>query len=253
MAMKRTGFLKTGEAYKSIQAFSGKSMQLDRKSGFIKMSKTHLAGWGEVDLSYLEAAADIYKISPDPTNYNFSANRIVVADIPNRNMDCFKHEDLLGFNAEHGKMTFQTFVGKPLYFEHNQVLTDARGIIVASRMRKDHDYWVVENIVGADRTKDATLAKQILNGKRPWFSMGCLAKAVSCSACVAEGRGKKFYTEKDMCSHLKAGQKGQIVKNDILVYENVHDNVFIEESSVADPAALIAGRSDLDLNQGYAS
>jgi hypothetical protein len=195
---------------------------------------------GEVDITWLEGAAAEYKISPNPYDYVFSINRIVVADLPNRNMDAFPKAELHRFNLTVGKPTWQTFMGKPLYFEHNQVPTDARGVIFKSYVQPEGPYHMIVNLVGADKKKDPDLANAIATNQRPFFSMGCTADYVRCSIC-----NKTASETREFCYHL-ANQLGQLL-NGRLVYENLLAITFIEQSSVAAPAYLGAGKGNLNL------
>lgn len=200
---------------------------------------------GEVDISWLEGAAAHYHITADPYDYVFSINRIVVADIPNRNSDAFMREELLSFHVTAAIPVWQTFRGKPLYFEHNQVPKDARGIIFKSFLTTEGPYLVVTNICGASKTKDRDLARAIENNTRPYFSMGCLADEVQCSYC-----GKIATETREFCDHL-TNHMGRPIGSR-LVYEKLRKVSYIEQSSVADPAALIAGKGNLELIDGKA-
>jgi hypothetical protein len=235
------GFIRIGSyGIKQLETFSG----LARIAGVNRHAAINTPV-GEVDITWLESAAAHYHISPDPYDYNFSINRIVVADIPNRNSDAFSRRELHRFHQTAGKPTWQTFVGKPLYYEHNQVPVDARGIILKSFITTEGPYHCVTNLVGADRKKDSNLAKAIKDGTRPYFSMGCFADSVM---CPIDG---KVYTEpSQFCPHLK-NMLGKTL-NGCLVYELLMNNTFIEESSVGDPAALIAGKGNMDLVDGKA-
>lgn len=200
---------------------------------------------GEIDVSWLESAAAFHDVSPDPYNYSFSINRIVVADIPNRNSDAFPKAEIHRWNANTGTQVWKTFEGKPLYFEHNQVPKDARGMIFKSFITVEGPYHIITNVAGACRRKDPDLARAILGNTRPFFSMGCVADHIRCSVCK-----KKFSEPKDFCKHVSENL-GTVI-NGVLVYEELLDVTFIEQSSVADPAALIAGKGNLDLQNGAA-
>lgn len=227
-------FFKTGSISKQERSFNSKEIFGIRRHAAIS---TPL---GEVDISWLEGAAAEYKISPNPHDYVYSINRIVVADLPNRNMDAFPKSEIHRFNLTVGKPVWQTFIGKPLYFEHNQVPTDARGVIFKSYIQPEGPYHMIVNLSGADKRKDPDLANAIASNKRPYFSMGCTADRVRCSFCK-----KTFSETREFCHHL-TGQLGQTINN-ILVYEDLLDITFIEQSSVAAPAYLGAGKGNLNL------
>lgn len=199
---------------------------------------------GQIDISWLEAASAYHRVSADPNDYIFSINRIVVADIPNRNMDAFPAAELNRYHTIAGREVYKTFEGKPLYYEHNQVPTDARGLIFKSFITPEGPYRIVTNVVGADRKKDPDLAKAIYTGVRPYFSMGCIAEQIQCPIC------SKLFTEpREFCGHIQ--KLGQIF-NGQLSYEILRQVTYIEESSVGDPAALMAGKENMDLDLGVA-
>jgi hypothetical protein len=75
--------------------------------------------------------------------------------------------------------------------------------------------------------------------------MGCTADNVTCSICK-----KKASDTREFCYHLSKNL-GMIV-GDKLCYEILGGITFIELSSVADPAALIAGNGTYSLQDGVA-
>jgi hypothetical protein len=231
-------FARTGSSYKQLETFmAARTAGLNRYAAL----STPI---GTIDITWLEAAAAYYKISPDPNTYVYSVNRIVVADVPNRNSDAFPTEELQRFHPIAGKEVYKTFEAKPLYYEHNQVPEDARGIIFKSFITTEGPYRVITNVVGADRRKDADLANAIATNKRPYFSMGCIADRIRCSWCL-----KTFAEPREFCTHMsKLGS----VLNDKLIYEILLDVCYVEESSVGDPAALIAGKENYVLESGKA-
>jgi hypothetical protein len=202
---------------------------------------------GVVDISWLEAAAGFHDLSPNPDDYVFSIQRAVVADIPNRNGDCFSRQELHRFNHSNASPVWGTFNRKPVYFEHNQVPKDARGLIFKSFVDVEGPYQFVTTLTGVDRRKDSSLAQAVKNNTRPYWSMGCIAEYVTCSIPSCR---RKATTSKEFCTHIQ-NQLGQVI-GDNLCYEILGEVGFIEISSVSDPAALIAGNGTFDMVDGMA-
>lgn len=220
------------------------SFSLSRTAGVARTGSLNTP-IGVVDISWLESAAAFHELSSNPDDYVFSIQRAVVADIPNRNGDCFSRQELHRFNHSNASPVWGTFNRKPVYFEHNQVPKDARGLIFKSFVEVEGPYHFVTTLTGVDRRKDASLAQAVKTNTRPYWSMGCIAEYVTCSVCR-----KKATTSKEFCSHIQ-NQLGQPV-GDTLCYEILGDVGFIELSSVADPAALIAGNGAYDMRDGMA-
>ena len=200
---------------------------------------------GEIDISWMEAAAAFHDVSPDPHDYVFSVERAVVADIPNRNSDVFTRAEIHRFNGNLSLPAWKTFERRPVYYEHNQVPKDARGLIFKSFVEVEGPYQVVTCVTGVCRKKDRNLAEAVRNKTRPYWSMGCLADSVECSIC-----GKTATEQNQFCKHL-SGMMGQVL-NGRLVYEILKNVTYIELSNVGDPAALIAGNGSFDIQNGKA-
>jgi hypothetical protein len=200
---------------------------------------------GVIDISWLEAAAAFHDVSPDPNDYVFSIQRAVVADIPNRNSDAFTKAELHRYNPNLSLPVWATFNRRPIYFEHNQVPKDARGMLFKSFVDVEGPYQLVTTLSGISKRKDADLAAAVKNNTRPYWSMGCVADTVTCSFCK-----KKAADTREFCTHI-AKQLGSLIGNQ-LVYEILGGVTYIELSNVSDPAALIAGNGILNIVNGIA-
>jgi len=181
-----------------------------------------------VDVSWLKAAAPVYKISDDIRDYIVPIVPIVTSDIPNRNLQAFNFTELSKFDWLKGQMVYQSFIGKMTSADHiNNNPVYAKGVIFDASLHyiPKYNIWKVILLCGYDRTKDPDLVKDILNKKRIGYSMGALVNLFKCSIC---GKDQE-------CKCLK----GNIVKGK-LVYQQCCDVNFIECSSVEDPADVTA-------------
>jgi len=204
----------------------------------------------ELDIGFLRDASDAYQISADPRDYVFVSLPIVTAGIPNRNMDCFRHQELTRFSPIHGRRVYQTFIGKPTHQNHkNQDPTKAKGIHFDASFRKYNvrpgqlgydaqtepmELWKVRILTGWDRTKDPELVRSILQRERTGYSMGALIDYAVCSLPWCQK-----VTTPTPCEHVAAG-KGRMVRG-YICYDNVYGVNFIETSVLdeepADPDA----------------
>jgi len=186
-----------------------------------------------IDVSWLANAAETYEVSADINDYVIVALPIVTPNIPNRNMDCFPFHEMAYFNPILGRLTYQTFVGKPTHIDHvNQDPKRAKGVhFDATLARWDHNkrYWKISVLTGWDRSKDPELVKMILSGERSGYSMGALVDHTRCSVCGTVS------SDQTKCQHFERVGKGGIFQGS-LVYDCCHGVNFIETSSVADPA-----------------
>ena len=188
-----------------------------------------------LDISWLEAAAETYNISGDPRDYVLVEVPLITLDCPNRNCQAFPFEEMSYFDPLHGKMVFQTFLGKPTHQDHdNKDPLKAKGVNfdVTLQYVQHYDIWKCVVLSGFDRTKDKWLADQIATGKRKYYSMGALVDLFLCSICG------NIDTQKKQCSDMKKG-KGSLV-NGAIVYQLCVGVNFIENSSVTDPADITA-------------
>ncbi len=130
-----------------------------------------------IDISWLPAAAETYRISADPEDYVLVDVPIVTVDIPNRNMQAFPFEEVAYFDPEFGKQIYKTFIGKPACANHdNADPLKAKGVHFDASMEYLPAYGIykIRVLTGFDRTKDPHLVKQIIDGKRTGYSMGAM-------------------------------------------------------------------------------
>lgn len=169
-----------------------------------RIASFFMDGGSNIDVeSALDAVADTYKISRDPSNYLFVPARANSADRPNENLDGWKRDELLRFDPMLGRRVYSTYVLKPHFVNHNAsqfqlsrgVLLDAHyndvnkfddvrknSLKDSTGIDRDNDEFV-EVLIAVDTTKDPALAEAYKNGSVYRFSMGCDVEATECSAC----------------------------------------------------------------------
>jgi len=201
------------------------------------LGKVNNCACGFLDISWLPLAANAYKVSPDIKDYVLVDVPIVIADYPNRNMDCFTYKELTSFRPIIGMPAFKTFYGKPAHQDHdNMDPTRAKGVIFDATLTPFRGMWHVKILKGFDRTKDGRLANLVQKKDRIGHSMGALVERTECSLPWC-----RFHSDgRITCDHINGGRgKGDVVKGH-LTYENMMDYYFVECSSVEDPAYPIA-------------
>ena len=154
-----------------------------------------------------------------------------------------------------GDYGFRTFVGRPVFIDHNNSDPQrARGVVVDSMLHIENpqrlasdSYWSkapenhnpetwIELLLEIDGKSFPKLAKALLAGKVNAVSMGCNVEYTLCSIC-----NHKAATVEDYCSHIK--KKGTTFKTgsiDKLAYEDCYNVNFFEISAVFDPADVTA-------------
>lgn len=195
-----------------------------------------------VDVSMLKAAAESYCISDDIRDYVIAEVPIVEGDVPNRNMHCFLTSRLVEFVPKFGCQAYKTFVGKPVFYEHqHDDNTKAKGIILDASMRQVNGRWFTMILKAFDRTKDRHLAESVLSGQRKGHSMSAWTANFDCAYC-AHRWDTSYHSA---CDHVKGAANvrasgrymglGDVI-NGNLVYAATHEFYFFESSSVGDPA-----------------
>ena len=160
------------------------------------------------------------------------------------------------FPAEEIKAGYRTFVGKPVFVNHNNDNhRRARGVIIDAALHRDTnpdgspDTWS-EVLMEVDAVRFPKLAKAILAGHIDRTSMGTDVAYSLCSFC-----GNKASTPLEYCHHIPK-MKGQRIyrttasgkKEGVLVSEICHGLKFFENSLLveepADPTAFFTGVED---------
>lgn len=235
--------IKYSNAVHSSRIFEGHKCETfrDGKGNLKVASSDIISPSNTLDISWLPAAAEKYRISSDIRDYVVTEVPIVTVDVPNRNLDCFPFQEVSSFNAKTGTFVYKSFIGKPTYKEHdNRDITKARGIHLDAQLQKSGSTNKIYVLLAWDRTKDKELVDEILAGRRTGYSMGAM---VSYTMCSYPGCGATSPNGRIACTHMNNGKgKGRVV-NGHLVYEICHDIEYFETSNVADPADHTAHHS----------
>lgn len=144
----------------------------------------------------------------------------------NQNFDSFPSSEL--------KKAAHTFVGKPVFVNHNNDdPTKTRGIIAASEYRENGDDKFIQLLLKIDAKAYPRLAKAISAGELDSVSMGTNIEFSKCSAC-----GNIAHEIEDFCNHVKYSKGRKIAVNGkkVLVHEVCAGLSFFEISLVFDPA-----------------
>ena len=189
----------------------------------------------QVDVeSWLPQASKIYNISKDLNDYVVTVAEIMTSDLPNRNGIAFPLQELTKFNPDTGQLGYQSWKGKPTFFEHkNDILADAKGVIFDSALLPAPEFagdiYKLLVLLGFDKKKDPALANDILSKRRNCYSMGAYANDYTCSICGAK-------VSKGGCSHVNVNYPQFKIIDGNLAFLNVQDIIGFETSSVATPA-----------------
>lgn len=185
-----------------------------------------------IDYSWLKGASETYHISPNIKDYILTEVPIVTVGIPNRNLHCFPFDEVTYFDPRFGNFVYKTFVGKGTFADHNnKIFTEAKGIHFDSSLRKvpGWNIWKIYVLLGYDRSKDSTLAREIEKGQRRTYSMGAWVSHFinSITGQLSNGNQPLKYP------------KGTVV-NGKLSYDNCSGVEYFETSSVKGPADVSA-------------
>ena len=176
-----------------------------------------------------------------------------------------------GWPSEELESAYRTFLGRPIFVDHNNENPDrTRGVIVSSVLHKEDEktsgldpYYAtapdnhkpptwIELLLEVDAKTYPKLADAIRNGDIDAVSMGANIDRSVCSVCANEA-----VTPSDYCSHIK--QKGVTFEIESATgekvrkkaYEDCHGINFFEISAVFDPAdttALISEKVGADMS-----
>jgi len=176
---------------------------------------------------------DDFNFKPEP-GYVYAVSRAISSRV-NANYD--------GWPVDQIKKSYKTFVGRPIYVEHNNSDPErARGVILDAVYREsklasgatDASVYCLMEVDGENFPK---LANAIMHGSLNAVSMGADVEGTQCSAC-----GKYASKPKDYCTHIPR-LKGRTVtvykagkRVESLVYESCIKPNFFELSFVFEPA-----------------
>ena len=215
-----------------------------------KQSSIHLASEGSFDtvstdsLSEMRALVEAYAEDPngavldgwEPREGTIITEVRAISARINQNFDAWPSEELR--EAHH------TFVGKPVFVNHNNHDPDrARGRVVASRYvdAGENDRYV-QVLQEVEASRFPLLAKELMEGGLDSVSMGAEAREVECSVC-----SNISTSPFDACEHIP--MKGASLRTangeETLVYEICRKISFFELSYVFDPADETAVASNV--------
>jgi len=174
-----------------------------------------------------------FNFTPEP-DYLYTVSRAISSRV-NANYD--------GWPVDQIKKSYKTFIGRPIYVEHNNSDPDrARGVILdavyketklASGITDASVYCLME----VDAKSFPKLASAIMDGDLNAVSMGADVEGTQCSAC-----GKYASKPAEYCTHIPR-LKGRTVtvykqgkRIESLVYESCIKPNFFELSFVFEPA-----------------
>lgn len=189
-------------------------------------------------IDWLPFAAEHYQISKNINDYVLLELHSVCASIPNRNLDSMGYNELTSWRSLHGRACYGTFIGKPAHKNHeNSDDTKALGCVFSATMVPFRGQWHVKILKGIDRTKAPRMARLVQQRLRVGHSMGCLVERTTCSLPWCQFGSSDGTTT---CQHIQGGAgKGQIIRSH-LVYENLNDFGYVEDSVVEDPANVMS-------------
>lgn len=209
------GIGKPQEAFKSVTKTTKGNMVVASVEGREK----------PVETKWIKSCAEEYHISDDISDYIIVPIPIVTVGIPNRNLQAFDLKDITKWNTDAGRITYQTFIGKPLFRDHkNDNPKEAKGVILDSVMKyiPRYDLWKIIILSAWCRTKDREVANHILKDPKSEYSMGALVNKFI-----------EYPTGKVVNPNAKGGHKrGYLTKDGDLVYELMTGGVNFFETSI---------------------
>ncbi|AQT28621.1 putative endolysin [Erwinia phage vB_EamM_Yoloswag] len=202
----------------------------------------------DIDINtWLRPASEVYNTSSDIRDYIIVPVPVNISELPNTNGDAFSKREWLRFNHDEGRLSYQTFKGKPTFIEHNNKdHTKAMGIIFDSHLsplrgfRGDHARLTL--LMGFDRTRCPERCDRILRGELNTYSKGTTYKAYQCSICGALVTPR----QRNFCEHTAFNKPAFLdPRSGKLTYRDCIGLRGFECSSVDDPAfACAASYSD---------
>ena len=186
----------------------------------------------------LNLYADKYRLSKNPSDYEFVVLKALYANDANDNGDAFTLEELKRFEPKYGVRVFQTFIGKPHFLEHKQD-SEAYGCVIDSHLEEPKDGPAyVELCLAVDCSKDPYYGILVRSGRLRKYSMGCTVEWTKCRVC-----GNEAHTEDQFCEHIAQGKMQEFeieaadgTKTKVLAAEECYGVCYDEISDVGDPA-----------------
>lgn len=189
--------------------------------------------------NWLPFASEIYNVSNNIKDYILVPVVFMYSDLPNKNGVSFPFKELTSFNSDVGRINYNTWKGKPTFYEHNNKdVTQAKGVILSTALRKLNGYkgdiWKVIGLLSFDRNRDAVLCNEILTGNLNSYSMGAFCNDYRCSITgnyLSQGKAEQY---------TKLGRPSFNIIDGHLAYLECIDMLGFECSCVNVPAYVMA-------------
>jgi len=193
-----------------------------------------------VSIAKKEKSKDIV-IEEKGDDFLYFVARAITADVPNGNYDMFPAEEI--------KASYQTFVGKGFYLDHNSDSIDkAFGTIIdAVYVDKDSKDVHVQCLMKINKKQFPDICQKVIDGVLNSVSMGAIAQESVCSICgnvahdkdqfckhISGNKGRKFRVEKDATGNIINAEVDDL--GDQVAFEINKGLVFTELSGVTVPA-----------------
>lgn len=209
----------------AIQKYT--TLQLNHDAGVFRASAD--------SFSKLAGKISDFEFTPEP-GFLYVTTRAISSRV-NANHDGWPPEEL--------RRAYMTFVGRPVYVDHNNWdLKRSRGVVIDAKLYENklasghEDVWV-ELLIEVDANAFPKLAKSILAGDVDAVSMGADVEYTVCSVC-----GNQAHDVLQYCAHIPQ-LKGRMIDTvdklsskriRKLCYEDCYGVSFFEISFVFDPA-----------------
>lgn len=205
-----------------------------------KFGAPSIALMGRETVANNSQAIELHNVTFD--DFNFTPEKGYVYAI-SRAISSRVNANYDGWPVDQIKKSYKTFIGRPIYVEHNNSETErSRGVILDAVYREtklasgiiDAGVYCLEEV---DAVTFPKLANAIMNGQLNAVSMGADVEGTQCSAC-----GKYASKPAEYCAHIPR-LKGRTVtvykqgkRIESLVYESCIKPNFFELSFVFEPA-----------------
>lgn len=134
---------------------------------------------------WLPRAAEYHGLSKNINDYVLVPVPAMVTDLPNTNGDSVSLKEFTAWNDDQGRMTYKTWIGRPMYVEHQHKPEWVRGLILDTYLRPTpfKDIYTLIMLAALDRTRDPIRVERVLKRELNTYSMGMYYSAYGCSIC----------------------------------------------------------------------
>ncbi len=155
------------------------NLVMARQDGLFEADRT------TIDFGWLKQASYSYKISANIKDYLMVPVIGFYANVPNRNGHGFLLSDLTTFLPDTGRISYKTWIGKPVLHEHegHTEPSTAKGVVLDTFLKKDRNHWKMIAYLAIDRTKSVEIAERIMDRELTTYSVGAHVTSFDCSIC----------------------------------------------------------------------